>query len=101
MADRKMEGREAEFALLQKQVEEMRIALSHLEIQKILHTLEKGKEKVQLESGEIPQNSHPHESRLVIKSQRDPNVGASREHEAQRNASAQGPRMQTTPVVQE
>ena len=63
-----MEGREAEFALLQKQVEEMRIALSHLEIQKILHTLEKGKEKVQLESGEIPLHSHPHGSRLVIQS---------------------------------
>ena len=69
-----MEGREAEFALLQKQVEEMRIALSHPEIQKILHTLEKGKEKVQLESGEIPQHSHPHGSRLVIQPQRDPNL---------------------------
>ena len=41
-----MEGQEGEISLLKKQMEEMRIALSHPEIQKILHTLEKGKGKM-------------------------------------------------------
>ena len=59
----------------------MRKALSHPEIQKILHTLEKGKEKVQLESGEIPQNSKKHETQAASQPQRDTHVGTSRMHE--------------------
>ena len=53
-----MEGQETEISLLKKQMKEMRIALSHREVQKILHTLEKGKGKMdELESGEIPRAS--------------------------------------------
>ena len=53
-----MEGQETEISLLKKQMEEMRIALSHPEVQKILHTLEKGKGKMdELEPGEIPRAS--------------------------------------------
>ncbi|MCO5577383.1 hypothetical protein L7F22_031215 [Adiantum nelumboides] len=49
-----LEKQEAEFTRLQKQVEEMQKALSHPEVQKILFSLEKGKEAEQLESEEIP-----------------------------------------------
>ena len=42
---------------MRKEMEDLRLALSHFEEKQLLLTLVKGKKKVSLESGEIPQNS--------------------------------------------
>ncbi|MCO5595641.1 hypothetical protein L7F22_049686 [Adiantum nelumboides] len=49
----------------------------------ILHTLDKGKEKQGLESGEIPQDSARKEPQIVEQSQREAQVGASQKREKQ------------------
>ncbi|MCO5564737.1 hypothetical protein L7F22_018405 [Adiantum nelumboides] len=75
--------REEEIALLRKQMEEMQRALSHPEVQQLLHTLDKGKEKKGLESGEIPQDSARKEPQIVEQSQREAQVGPSQKREKQ------------------
>ncbi|MCO5559656.1 hypothetical protein L7F22_013257 [Adiantum nelumboides] len=75
--------REEEIALLRKQMEEMQRALSHPEVQQLLHTLDKGKEKQGLESGEIPQDSAKKEPQIVEQSQREAQVGLSQKREKQ------------------
>ncbi|MCO5586247.1 hypothetical protein L7F22_040186 [Adiantum nelumboides] len=75
--------REEEMALLRKQMEEMQRALSHPEVQQLLHTLDKGKEKKGLESGEIPQDSARKEPQIVEQSQREAQAGLSQKHDKQ------------------
>ncbi|MCO5604623.1 hypothetical protein L7F22_058792 [Adiantum nelumboides] len=75
--------REEEMALLRKQMEEMQRALSHPEVQQLLHTLDKGKEKKGLESGEIPQDSARKEPQIVEQSQREAQVGPSQKRDKQ------------------
>ncbi|MCO5594657.1 hypothetical protein L7F22_048690 [Adiantum nelumboides] len=99
-----MVEREAELTCLQKQVEELRLALSHPEIQKV------PKEKMDLESGEIPHESQaeqpqkdphvetfqmhesqyaqatPHKPQVVLQPQREAHVGTPRVHEIQQKA---------------
>ena len=53
MADRQDEG----LTLMRKELEDLGLALSHSEVKQLRLTLVKGKTKVSLESGEIPQNS--------------------------------------------
>ncbi|MCO5577620.1 hypothetical protein L7F22_031451 [Adiantum nelumboides] len=69
--------REEETVLLRKQMEEMQRALSYPEVQQLLHTLDKGKEKQGLESGEIPQDSTRKDPQIVEQSQREAQVGPS------------------------
>ncbi|MCO5573366.1 hypothetical protein L7F22_027135 [Adiantum nelumboides] len=75
--------REEEMALLRKQMQEMQRALSHPEVQQLLHTLDKGKEKQGLESGEIPQDSARKEPQIVEQSQREAQVRPSQKREKQ------------------
>ncbi|MCO5553718.1 hypothetical protein L7F22_007244 [Adiantum nelumboides] len=75
--------REEEMALLRKQMEEMQRALFRPEVQQLLHTLDKGKEKQGLESGEIPQDSARKEPQIVEQSQREAQVGPSQKREKQ------------------
>ncbi|MCO5603886.1 hypothetical protein L7F22_058040 [Adiantum nelumboides] len=67
--------REDEMALLRKQMEEMQRALSHPKVQQLLHTLDKGKDKQGLESGEIPLDSAMKEPQI--------SEGSSRVHQSQ------------------
>ncbi|MCO5592255.1 hypothetical protein L7F22_046253 [Adiantum nelumboides] len=76
-------NREEEMALLRKRMEEMQRALSHPEVQQLLHTLDKGKEKQGLESGEIPQDFARMESQIVEQCQREAQVGPSQKREKQ------------------
>ncbi|MCO5574983.1 hypothetical protein L7F22_028780 [Adiantum nelumboides] len=75
--------RKEEMALLRKQMEETQRALSHPEVQQLLHTLDKGKEKQGLESGEFPQDSARKEPEIVEQSQREAQVGPSQKREKQ------------------